>query len=67
MPTEIRQAWIKAGEPTDPGRLDVSVRTVRHPGSGVDYTYELPFGLLDREADFRTAYAEFERRYAKSA
>lgn len=26
------------------------------------YVYELPFGTLDREADMRQAYAEFERR-----
>jgi hypothetical protein len=30
--------------------------------SGNTYTYELPFVTLDREADMRTAYAEFERR-----
>ncbi len=32
--------------------------------AGSTYTYELPFGTLDREADMRTAYAEFERRLA---
>ena len=32
--------------------------------AGNTYIYELPFRLLDREADMRTAYAEFERRLA---
>jgi hypothetical protein len=32
--------------------------------AGHTYIYELPFRLLDREADMRTAYAEFERRLA---
>ncbi|MGW9183832.1 DNA methyltransferase [Agromyces sp. NPDC055661] len=36
-------------------------RTATHPGSGIDYTYELPFVTLDREADMRQAYAHFER------
>jgi hypothetical protein len=30
--------------------------------SGSTYVYELPFVTLDREADMREAYAEFERR-----
>ena len=32
--------------------------------AGHTYIYELPFRLLDRETDMRTAYAEFERRLA---
>jgi hypothetical protein len=67
VPTEVRQAWKRAGEPTEPGALAADVRTVTHPGSDVNYTYELPFRLLDRERDLQTAYEEFERRYAKSA
>jgi hypothetical protein len=64
VPTEVRQAWKKAGEPDT---LDVDSRTVAHPGSGIAYTYELPFRHLDREADLRAAHAEFERRYVSSA
>ena len=30
--------------------------------AGNTYTYELPFRFLDREADMREAYAEFEKR-----
>ena len=32
-----------------------------HPGSGIEYTYELPFRTLDREADMREAYSHFEK------
>lgn len=32
--------------------------------AGNAYTYEPPFVLLDREADMRAAYSEFERRLA---
>jgi len=57
VPTPVRQAWARAG---DNIRADDLVHV--HSGSGVAYTYELPFRTLDREADMRTAYAEFERR-----
>ncbi|WP_224763683.1 DNA methyltransferase [Salinibacterium sp. ZJ70] len=60
VPTTIRQAWRKAGEPTDAARMAVEERTAVHPGSGVEYVYELPFRFLDREADMREAYARFE-------
>ena len=36
-------------------------REAIHRGSGVEYTYELPFRTLDREADMRQAYAHFEK------
>jgi hypothetical protein len=35
--------------------------------SGGVTVYELPFVTLDREADMRNAYAEFERRLAERA
>lgn len=57
---------MKAGRPeseAEQASFDAEVRTVAHPGSGVEYTYELPFRILDREADMREAYAEFARRY----
>jgi hypothetical protein len=44
-------------------RLSGGERTATNP-SGHTYIYELPFCLLDREADMRTAYAEFEQRLA---
>jgi len=67
VPTGVRQAWRKAGSPSTEDGLDAATRTSRHPGSGVEYLYELPFSVLDREADLRAAYAELERRYAKEA
>ncbi len=42
---------------------DAEERTATNQ-AGNTYTYELPFTLLDREADMREAYAEFERRLA---
>lgn len=66
IPSELRSAWVKAGRPkseAEQGALDAEARTVTHPGSGAEYTYELPFRILDREADMREAYAEFARRY----
>lgn len=59
VPTEVRQAWLKKGE-----ELTAEERTAVHP-AGTVYTYELPFRFLDREADMRAAYAEFERRLAE--
>jgi hypothetical protein len=43
--------------------MTVEERTATNQ-AGNTYTYELPFRLLDREADMRQAYAEFERRLA---
>jgi len=60
VPTEVLQAWRRKGD-----AITEVERTAVHPGSGIAYTYELPFGTLDREADMRTAYAEFERRLAE--
>ena len=60
VPTSVLQAWRKKG-----AALTAPERTATHPGSGIAYTYELPFTTLDREADMRRAYAEFERRLAE--
>ncbi len=60
VPAPVAAAWRKKGE-----SVGVSERTAKHPGSGIEYTYELPFVTLDREADMRAAYAEFERRLAE--
>ena len=60
VPNSVLTAWRKRGD-----KVADEERKAKHPGSGIDYVYELPFGTLDREADMRTAYAEFERRLAE--
>lgn len=60
VPTSVLQAWRRKGDV-----VTEAERTAVHPGSGIAYTYELPFVTLDREADMRRAYAEFERRLAE--
>jgi len=60
VPNSVLSVWRKKGD-----AITEEERTAVHPGSGIAYTYELPFGTLDREADLRTAYAEFERRLAE--
>ncbi|GAA1830292.1 Eco57I restriction-modification methylase domain-containing protein [Agromyces salentinus] len=56
VPNSVLTLWRQKGDDISEGE-----RTATHPGSGVDYTYELPFVTLDREADMRQAYAHFER------
>ena len=51
--------WRQKGE-----RITEDERTATNQ-AGNTYTYELPFVTLDREADMRRAYAEFERRLAE--
>lgn len=58
VPNSVLSLWRKKGD-----RLSVEERTATNQ-SGNAYTYELPFRWLDREADMRAAYAEFERRLA---
>jgi len=58
VPNPIQVLYRKRGE-----NLTDEERTATNQ-AGNTYTYELPFGFLDREADLRTAYAEFERRLA---
>ncbi|WP_444664293.1 class I SAM-dependent DNA methyltransferase [Cellulomonas sp. CW35] len=60
VPAPVMRMWRKTGN-----SLATAERTAVHPGSGIAYTYELPFVTLDREADMRRAYAEFERRLAE--
>jgi hypothetical protein len=55
VPMAVQQVWRKRGDAiSDVERTHVNA-------SGNQYTYELPFVNLDREADMRTAYAHFER------
>lgn len=56
VPISVLTAWRQKGD-----AISEEERTATHPGSGIDYTYELPFVTLDREADMRQAYAHFER------
>lgn len=67
IPSSVRTAWNKAGRPET--GLPVEERTAVHPsatGTGRTIVYELPFRILDREADMRQAYAEFTRRMEES-
>lgn len=59
VPAEVLKAWQKLGDAAD--EEDLSATNAQ----GVEYTYAPPFQTLDREADMRTAYAEFEQRMAK--
>ena len=58
VPNEVLSVWRKKGD-----QISGAERTATNQ-TGHTYIYELPFRLLDREADMRTAYAEFERRLA---
>ena len=58
VPNEVLKVWRVKGE-----RMTGAERTATNQ-AGRTYIYELPFRLLDREADMREAYAEFERRLA---
>ncbi|MDI9927401.1 DNA methyltransferase [Rhodococcus sp. IEGM 1341] len=56
VPNEVLSIWRRKGD-----SMNEEERTATNP-SGNTYTYEPPFQFLDREADMREAYAEFERR-----
>lgn len=56
VPNPVQVPWRKKGDATS-----VEERTATNQ-AGNTYIYELPFRFLDREADMRAAYAEFERR-----
>ena len=58
VPNEVLSVWRKKSD-----TISGAERTATNQ-SGHTYIYELPFRLLDREADMRTAYAEFGRRLA---
>ena len=59
VPNSVLTVWRQKGD-----RISEDERTATNQ-AGNTYTYELPFVTLDREADMRTAYAEFERRLAE--
>lgn len=56
VPQEVLAVWRKKGD-----AISEEERTATN-AAGNTYVYELPFQFLDREADMREAYAEFERR-----
>ena len=56
VPNAVLSVWRQKGD-----RLSEEESSAVHPGSGVRYTYALPFLTLDREADMRQAYAHFEK------
>jgi hypothetical protein len=58
VPNSVLSVWRKKGD-----QINGAERTATNQ-AGHTYIYELPFRLLDREADMRAAYAEFERRLA---
>lgn len=60
VPNSVLTSWRAKGD----DRITEDERTATN-ASGNTYVYELPFVTLDREADMRTAYAEFERRLAE--
>ncbi len=49
VPNSVLTTWRKKG-----ATLTEEERTATHPGSGIAYTYELPFAPRDRESDFHT-------------
>jgi len=61
VPNSVLTVWRKKGD-----RITEEERTATNQ-AGNTYTYDLPFVTLDREADMRQAYAEFERRLAERA
>lgn len=58
VPNAVLKVWRAKGD-----RIAADERTHTNQ-AGNTYVYDLPFGILDREADMRRAYAEFERRLA---
>ena len=66
IPNAVLALWRKLGEPQDPLQMSETNRSAAHPGSGIHYTYVLPFATLDRERDLHTcgrelAIADLER------
>jgi hypothetical protein len=61
VPNSVLSLWRRKGQ--NEGTFAREDLTATHPGSGIDYTYTLPFIALDREKDLRTAYQHFEQRH----
>lgn len=56
VPADVLKTWQRLGDAATEGDLSAT------NAQGFTYTYAPPFATLDREADMRTAYAEFEQR-----
>src|SRR5699024_9116175 len=56
VPNHIAREYRKHGED-----LPLADRQWVHPQSGVEYTFVFPFRTLDREQDYRDAWAKFEK------
>ncbi|WP_316668299.1 Eco57I restriction-modification methylase domain-containing protein [uncultured Propionibacterium sp.] len=59
VPVGLQRLWAKEGN-----TLSADELTTENV-NGSTYSYKLPFTRYDREADMRTAYAEFESRLCK--
>ena len=59
VPGEVLRVWRTKGD-----NISEDERTATNQ-AGNTYTYALPFRFLDREADMRQAYAEFEKRLGR--
>ena len=59
VPNAVLSLWRKKGDGV------TSEERTHTNRAGNTYVYELPFRTYDREADMRSAYAEFERRLAE--
>jgi hypothetical protein len=55
VPTSVLSVWRKKGD-----AISEDERTTTNASENT-YTYELPYRTLDREADMRQAYAQFEK------
>ncbi|MDN5727803.1 MAG: hypothetical protein L0G99_18010 [Propionibacteriales bacterium] len=56
VPAGVLKTWQKLGDSAGEDELSAT------NAQGFTYTYAPPFATLDREADMRAAYAEFEQR-----
>src|SRR5699024_12488965 len=56
VPNHIAREYRKHGED-----LPLAECQWVHPQSGVEYTFVFPFRTLDREQDYRDAWAKFEK------
>lgn len=56
VPADVLKKWQKLGDAASDDDLTAT------NAQGFTYTYAPPFATLDREADMRAAYAEFEQR-----
>lgn len=54
-PHSVLSLWRKLGEPQDPSQMSVLDRTATRPGSGITYTYTLPFTRHNRAFDLQSA------------